>query len=181
MHPDVPAVAGPDQTRISTRVIFTQSAGHWVYGLIRIAIAGVFIGSGATKLLDPRSFTLIISAYGLLPDLLVWPMALILAGAEVLAGLGLLFDQRWPLGVITGLLILFMLILSYGLWLGLDVECGCFGPQDLEGRAYHGLRPALYRDALMLAGTGFLYYWRFRQSGRPRRLSFVSIIFNGWR
>ena len=41
---------------------------------------------------------------------------------------------------------LFMAILGYGISMGLDVDCGCFGPEDPESKAFHGLRAALYRD-----------------------------------
>ncbi|MEJ2158353.1 MAG: DoxX family protein, partial [Desulfobacteraceae bacterium] len=62
------------------------------------------------------------------------------------------------------LLLLFMMVLGYGIWLGLDVDCGCFAAGDPEGGAYHGLRPALYRDAVMLAGMGYLILWKRRQN-----------------
>jgi len=62
---------------------------------------------------------------------------------------------------------------GYGLELGLDVDCGCFGPGDPEGRAYHSLRPALYRDTIMLAGIGYLFLWRRWQSARPVRLAVI--------
>ncbi len=140
-----------------------QTVGQWAYCLARIILALIFIGSAVTKLLAPKSFVLIIEAYGLIPEGWIWPAGLALTLAELLAGVGLLLDTRWSLNVITGLLLLFMGILSYGVWLGLDVDCGCFGPHDPEGEAFHGLKPALLRDALMLAAIGFLYFWRRRR------------------
>jgi hypothetical protein len=80
---------------------------------------------------------------------------------EILAAIGLLFDVRGSLATITGLLILFLAVLGYGVWLGLDIDCGCFGQGDPE---VEGLRPALYRDLVMLAGVAYLYLWRFRRS-----------------
>jgi hypothetical protein len=75
---------------------------------------------------------------------------------EVIAGIGLLFDIRGSLALITGLLVLFMVVLGYGIWMGLDVDCGCFGPEDPEAEAFHGLRLSLFRDLVMMAGV-FLY------------------------
>lgn len=147
---------------------------HLVYRLVRISLALVFIWSGASKLLAPQSFMIIIDAYGIVPEFLLLPAALMLSSAELVAGIGLLFDIQWTLGVITALLILFMGVLGYGIMLGLDVDCGCFGPEDLEGQAFHSLRPALYRDLVMLAGICFLYYWRYSQSLQPRRLPLIS-------
>jgi uncharacterized membrane protein YphA (DoxX/SURF4 family) len=138
---------------------------HWSLGL-------VFIYSGATKLIAPQPFAVLIGAYGLVPDLLLLPVALVLPLLEVVAGLGLLVGIRGSLEIIAGLLLLFMAVVGYGLWMGLDVDCGCFGPGDPEAEAFHGLRPALYRDMAMLAAVAFLYGCRrfCIQSAEPARL-----------
>jgi len=59
------------------------------------------------------------------------------------------------------LIVGFIGVLSYGIAIGLDIDCGCFGPGDPEGEAFHSLRSALMRDCFMLAGAAFLYGWRF--------------------
>ena len=86
---------------------------------------------------------------------------------EVIAGFGLLFDIRGSLALITGLLVLFMVVLGYGIWMGLDVDCGCFGPEDPETKAFHGLRLSLFRDLVMMAGVFFIYGVRRYRSIRP--------------
>jgi uncharacterized membrane protein len=131
-----------------------------MYRLLRWFLGGLFIYSGATKLLAPQLFAVLIDAYGIVPEGLLMPVALILPALEVLAGVGLLVDIHGSLAVITGLLLLFVAILGYGIWMGLDVDCGCFGPGDPEAEAFHGLRPALYRDMVMLTAVVFLYGWR---------------------
>ena len=150
-------------------VVYLQG-GLWLYRLVRLGLSLVFIWSGLSKLIKPQAFILIIEAYGFVPDPLLWPMAIFLCLAELAGGIGLLLDTQYALGLITGLLLLFMMVLGYGLWLGLDVDCGCFGPDDPEGQAYHSLRPALFRDMGMLASIGFLYFQRYRQSIKPQRL-----------
>ena len=132
----------------------------WLYRLLRWFLGGLFIYSGTTKLLAPQTFAVLIEAYGLVPDGLLMPVALILPALEVVAGAGLLGDVQGSLSVIAGLLLLFITILGYGIRMGLDVDCGCFGPEDPEAEAFHGLRPALYRDLLMLMAVAFLYGWR---------------------
>ncbi len=146
------------------------------YTLIRFAIGAVFVWSGAIKLLDHRNFAVIIESYGLIPEATVVPTAIVLSLLELLAGLGLIWDLQGTLSVITGLLLLFMAILGYGLWMGLDVDCGCFGPEDPEAEAYHGLRPALYRDMVMMAGIGYLFLWRRIGSIRPRSISELNFL-----
>jgi hypothetical protein len=72
-----------------------------------------------------------------------------------------------------GLLAVFIAILRYGISMGLDVDCGCFGPDDPEAEAFRGLRAALCRDLVMMAGVGFLYGWRRRRAIRPVRIGDV--------
>lgn len=111
----------------------------------------------------------LIKAYGILPDLLLLPAASSLALLEMAAGIGLLFDVRGSLAVIAGLLVLFVVILAYGKWMGLDVDCGCFGPEDPEGEAFHGLGTALYRDLFMLAAVILIFRWRRYRRHIPAR------------
>lgn len=106
-----------------------------------------------------------------MPDPWVLPTAICLSIFELLVGIGLLFDMQWALGLITALLVLFMVVLGYGLWMGLDVDCGCFGPNDPEGEAFHGLRPALYRDGIMLAAAVSLFWVRWQRGIRPLKIS----------
>jgi uncharacterized membrane protein YphA (DoxX/SURF4 family) len=142
----------------------------WTYRTIRILIGGIFLWSGITKLMDSKSFAVIIEAYGLIPESWVMPVAVCLPALEVVAALGLLVDIEGSLAMISSLLVLFMAILGYGIWMGLDVDCGCFGPDDPEGRAYHGLRPALYRDMVVMVGIVYLYFQRYSRRIAPLRL-----------
>lgn len=112
------------------------------------------------KLADPPAFAVIIGDFGLVPGWSVMPIAITLPVVEIIAALGLVFDLRGSLAVITCLLGMFIAILGYSIWLGLDIDCGCFGPEDPEARAYGGLRTSLYRDLIMAAGIVFLYWWR---------------------
>ena len=114
--------------------------------------------------MDPEAFGVIIDAYGLLPGNLIMPVSIMLPGLEVLAALGLFFDMRGCLSIISSLLILFLVILAYGIWMGLDIDCGCFAPEDPESRAYSGLRKAFYRDLIMAIGIIYLYVWRYFRS-----------------
>lgn len=131
-----------------------------IYRLLRLGLGGIFIYAGSIKLLSPETFAVLIDAYGLIPEAMVMPVAVFLPALEVVAGIGLVFDIEGSLAAITGLLVIFIAILGYGIWMGLDVDCGCFGPEDPEAEAFHGLRTSLYRDLVMLSGIAFLYAWR---------------------
>ena len=125
---------GSSQEAIDLKKIYRAG---WIYGLVRITISMVFRWSGIAKLFAPKEFSVIIESYGLIPDIWIMPAAFLLSMSEVAAGFGLMLDIHGPLSVITGLLVLFMTVLSYSIWMGLDIDCGCFGPQDPEFKAFH--------------------------------------------
>ncbi|MCK5193469.1 MAG: DoxX family membrane protein [Desulfobulbaceae bacterium] len=135
-------------------------ASIWLYRLVRWVLSITFLYAGTTKLMDPEAFAVIINDFGLLPEGWIMPLAIGLPVLEIGAALGLVFEVRGSLAVITGLLVFFIVILGYAMWLGLDIDCGCFGPEDPESRAYGGLRSALYRDLVMMAGVVYMYLWR---------------------
>lgn len=137
------------------------------YRIVRWLLGGVFVVAGALKLADPVSFAVIVEAYGILPRELLLPTAIFLPLLEVVAGVGLILDIRGSLSVLAGLLALFLLVLGYGMHMGLDVDCGCFGPEDPEGDAFASIRPAFYRDLVMAAGVAYLYFWRWFRGHSP--------------
>lgn len=142
-----------------------------VYTLCRWALGSIFIYAGSTKLFEPGEFALVIQAYGLVPEAWLMPLALGLPVLEILGGMGLIFDIRGSVWIIAGLLGVFVAVVGYGIWMGLDVDCGCFGPEDPESKAFHGLRLTLVRDLVMMAGLGFIYGWR-----RYRSLESVTLM-----
>ncbi len=141
-----------------------------LYHLTRWGLAVLFIFSGLAKLVEPAQFAVLIDAYGILPEMLVMPVTVLLPAAEIIAGGCLIFNVRGSLTTITLLMVLFMAVLGYGIWMGLDVDCGCFGPEDPEAMAFHGLREAFYRDIVIMAVVAILYVWRYRRAVRPVRL-----------
>ena len=151
----------------------------WTYKITRWVLSAIFIYAGGTKLLEPEIFAVLIEAYGIVPEGLIMPVAIGLPLLEVTAGIGLLFDIRGSLALIAGLLLLFMVVLGYGIWMGLDVDCGCLGPEDPEAEAFHGLRLSLFRDLVMMVGVIFIFGWRWYRAIRPSRfMVIVNQLFN---
>ena len=139
-----------------------NTAGRWGLGLL-------FIYAGGRKLLAPEVFAVLIDAFGILPETLLPVVAILLPALEVAAGFVLLADFRGGLVAVTVLLVMFIVILGYALKMGLDVDCGCFGPQDPEARAFRGLHRSLYRNLALLFVVGWLYTGRRRRErGSPR-------------
>jgi uncharacterized membrane protein YphA (DoxX/SURF4 family) len=100
-----------------------------LYHGYRIFIAGLFLYAGVTKLADMAGFAQTIAAYRILPDPLVPCAAMGLPVVEILAGGGALFNRRWAILGLTGIMILFLGVLSYGVAMGLNIDCGCFGTE----------------------------------------------------
>jgi uncharacterized membrane protein YphA (DoxX/SURF4 family) len=119
---------------------------------LRIGLAVVFVYAGATKLFDLSAFEQSIRDYGILLPGTEMAAAWTLAVLEILAALGVLFGIRGGLVLMAGLLVMFVGVLSYGLWLGLDIDCGCFGFGDS-----HGLGTALLIDLCLLVGCALLF------------------------
>ena len=138
--------------------------------LCRWVLGTVFIYAGTTKLIEPQIFATLIDAYGIVPEIMLMPVAVLLPLFEVIAGIGILFDIRGSLTAISGLLVLFLLILGYGMAMGLDVDCGCFSPGDPEAKAFHGLRQAFYRDLFMMVQVVFAFGWRKWNNIQPRSI-----------
>lgn len=125
----------------------------------RWLLALVFLYAGVPKLLDVITFADTIGAYGLLPEALLVPAAITIASLEVIAAAGLLLRKTSALVLTTVLMSVFIAVLSYAIWAGLDIDCGCFGKGDPEYRAFSGVRTALLRDIVLLPPLVFLY-WR---------------------
>jgi uncharacterized membrane protein YphA (DoxX/SURF4 family) len=146
----------------------------WFNLLLRFVIGGVFVYAGFIKLMDPKSFAKVISQYALIPEMLLAPVAIGLPLLELLAGLGLIFNIRGSLSVIFGMLVLFVLVLWYGILNDLSIDCGCFSPEEIAD--YNSLKRALYRDLLMIGGSLFIFLQRYIRS--DRNLSTRSWLIN---
>ena len=130
--------------------------------LSRWGLGLIFLFAGLPKLLNWHDFALIVDSYALLPDYLVVPAAVAIALLEVLAAVLLLCNRPQGLWGISVLLLLFIVVLSYAIWQGLDIDCGCFGPEDPEHRAFAGLRLALFRDFLLSIPVLYLFWYRYK-------------------
>lgn len=148
----------------------------WPYLVVRVILGLMFLVAGVIKLADPQQFAIVIDAFGLVPSGVVMPIAYVMPVIEVVAGLGLMFDMRASLPTVALLTLFFIAVLGYGLHLGLDIDCGCYGPGDPEAEAFSGLRDALRRDLWMLLGVGYCYWWRWAAARKDRGPSADSFV-----
>ena len=136
-----------------------QKALLWGDRLARWSISLIFLYAAVPKLLDVQGFAKTIDAYAILPDVLLLPTAIILPIVEIILAVGLLFNGwKSKVGCVV-LLLMFILLLSYSIWVGLDIDCGCFGQEDPEYSAFHGLRQALLRDIVMFLPLLYSFWY----------------------
>lgn len=136
----------------------------WWFDILGRSLVGViFLVAAVPKLFDINGFSEVINAYGMLPDFLIMPSAIIIPILEIVLAIGVIFNRRREKIGSAMLLLLFIAVLSYAIYLGLDIDCGCFGPEDPEHTAFMGLRVALWRDLFMLLILIYsLWFWSDR-------------------
>lgn len=144
------------------RVLPVASPACWLDRAGRWLVAAVFLYAGVPKIADPVLFSRIIDAYGLLPDLFLLPVAVLLPVAELAAAILLLGGRREGVWLAAAMLLLFIAVLSYGIYSGLDIDCGCFGPEDPEHLAFSGLRTALLRDLLFCIPVLYSFWHHYK-------------------
>ena len=147
---------------------------RWPSRIVRWGLALVFLYAGTIKLLDPKAFARSISQYDLAPDFLLPVLAIGLPLLEILGAVGLVFAVRGSLSLIFGLLLFFVGVLWYGILNDLDVDCGCFSPEELQAQA--GLWQAFYRDLVMIGAAIYLYLSRWLQNGFNQTMPLWSKI-----
>lgn len=130
----------------------------WPYRVVRIGLGLVFVAAGGIKLSDPKTFARVLSEWNLVSEGLLPVAAVGLPGLEFLAGWALVFDVRGSLETVSGMIVVFLGLLYYGILADLDIDCGCFTIDDLRGHAT--LWQAFYRDLGLLGTALFLFLCR---------------------
>jgi uncharacterized membrane protein YphA (DoxX/SURF4 family) len=106
--------------------------GHAVGGLAaRLYLGTIFLLACGHKILHPGAFAVDIATYQMLPLALVNPLAIVLPWVELAAGLMLVFGFRTRAAalLVTGMVAMFTVAISYAVARGLDMSCGCFASQ----------------------------------------------------
>lgn len=93
---------------------------HWPLALL-------FLYSGGIKIFRLKQFAQSVGEFGIVWDGLVKPTALLICGIELVLAWALWQQRSWSLLGTIALLVGFVGVLAYGIVIGLDIECGCFG------------------------------------------------------
>lgn len=130
-----------------------EISARWGVGLI-------FVYAAVPKLLDITSFSRIVDAYGLVPDFLVMAVAVLLPILEIVIAAGLFLKKKIAVYSSLGLLSLFIVVLGYAIGMGFDIDCGCFGPEDPDYKAFQGLKLAFARDVVLALFLFFVLWFQ---------------------
>jgi uncharacterized membrane protein YphA (DoxX/SURF4 family) len=115
---------------------------RWLIFLGRVALGFVFVYAAYTKLFEYTaegwrqlpwiSFAATLQSYKLLPDDAVMFLAKTLPWFELALGVLLLIgvQLRWVATAASLLLLVFFAVLVRSFALGMNIDCGCFGPGD---------------------------------------------------
>lgn len=123
---------------------------------LRLLLAGIFLWAGLVKAGASEQLTLTIATLGLVPDTWIWPIAVILPWAEILAAVLLLVPYTVRIGAIAifGLCLLFAGVIASALFRGLIVDCSCFG----EGTpSADKMILTVVRDVVLAGLAAFVY------------------------
>ena len=126
--------------------------------LLRIALAAVFFYAGAVKASASQEFAMALLPFTFVPTQWTMPLALALAWTEILAAILLVLPRVFPLGaaLVGALCLLFIGVLSWALWNGIIVSCGCFGADDSPS-AWKMLL-AIGRDIVLLGAAAAIVF-----------------------
>jgi uncharacterized membrane protein YphA (DoxX/SURF4 family) len=120
---------------------------------MRLALAGVFFYAGAVKAGASQQFAVALLPFTFVPPDWTLPLAHGLACTEILAAILLLIPRFVDVGagLICALCLLFLGVLSWALWNGIIVSCGCFGEDDSPSIAK--MLMAVARDVIFLGAA----------------------------
>src|SRR5881394_950471 len=143
----------------------------FVWRILDLIIAAIFIYAGVLKVIDPVQFAHDIDHYQILPWSVGVGLAFYLPWLEIFCGLALIFRMfyRGALSILTALVLVFLVATIAAKVRGLDITCGCFGHAS-ENWSF----PAhLALDLAILASLVLLCYC---SAARPRANASVKAV-----
>ena len=140
----------------------------WAERIGRAGLGAVLLYASYTKLKFPWiSFAATVESYKILPDAAVMPVARALPWVELSLGVLLVlgFGLRWVGTAASALLLAFFTILARAYALGMQIDCGCFGPADILSWKTLVRDGALVALAVAVTASAFVRARRAVQAG----------------
>ncbi|HVV45229.1 MAG TPA: MauE/DoxX family redox-associated membrane protein [Bryobacteraceae bacterium] len=146
---------------------------RWLLVIGRLILGVIFVYAAYAKLRAPWiEFAGSLAAFQLLPENLLEPIARTLPTCELLLGLALISGiwQRWFSLIASLLLLLFFSVMVRSYAMGLQIDCGCFGPGEALGPK------TLARDFSMLALAVAVTIGSFRMKRGPEPVPSSPVV-----
>jgi uncharacterized membrane protein YphA (DoxX/SURF4 family) len=146
---------------------------RWLLVIGRLILGVIFVYAAYAKLRAPWiEFVGSLAAFQILPYNLLEPIARTLPAFELILGLGLISGlwQRWFSLAASLLLLLFFSVMVRSYAMGLQIDCGCFGPGEALGPK------TLARDFTMLALAVAVTIGSFRMKHQPDHTSSTPAV-----
>src|SRR5256886_8894583 len=126
----------------------------FVWRILDLVIAAVFIYAGVLKVIDPVQFAHDIDNYKILPWTVGVGLAFYLPWLEIFCGLALIVRRLYlgGLSILTALISVFLVATIAAKVRGLDITCGCFG----HASQHWNFSVHLALDLLLLVALIFL-------------------------
>jgi putative oxidoreductase len=137
---------------------------HMALLLVRAALALLFLYAGAMKILHTQEFAFDVQSYQLTNWTVSILIAVYLPWLEVCAAAAILAKKLYlgALALIGLMAALFLGAISSAWWRGLDITCGCFGPEI--NRTNYPLHIAI--DLALLGAAALLFVLELRRTAR---------------
>jgi len=128
----------------------------FVWRIVGLVVAGVFIYAGVVKAFDPIRFASDIDNYKILPWAMSVRLAFYLPWLEIFCGIALIARRLYVggLSLLTALVLIFLVATIAAKVRGLDITCGCFGHAS-QNWSFSG---HLALDLVILAALLALYF-----------------------
>jgi hypothetical protein len=146
---------------------------RWTILVLRLALGGILLYAGITKISNTQAFADSIATFQILPASLINLLAMALPPFEILVGAMLVLGYELRVAAFASvfLTIVFAFALGQALLRGLEVDCGCFGSgKPSPWKTWISLG----RDLLMLAAALLIYrrqwHWRQEPTLRPSEI-----------
>ena len=123
----------------------------------RIFLGCMFIYAAYHKIESPDQFAKIVYGYDFFPAQVINLIAVILPFIELTTGFALIMGwyPRSALLIISGMLVMFILLIGFNLLRGHEFDCGCFSAST--GTSTESNVLLLVRDCIFLLMAGFLF------------------------
>lgn len=129
----------------------------YVLWITKVFIGLIFVLSGIEKIADPAGFSDAIANYKLIPNFVINFFAISIPWIELVSGILLIFNQyiKENAFIYISLMSIFTIMVLIAVLRGLDIDCGCFGTQNVQAV---GITKIIENLALIILGVYVFIY-----------------------